>query len=601
MLFIFLFSVSVSGDLRDSKIPRSGAGNLAALNSVGEGEADQFTTYYGGYTVTVLEAGYNSVVTDGGTITIEASIWDHDGDVGSMVFSLGNHSVSADGSPGRHNFSNYGGYSITNATTYYIVLVCHDCDGSNYWQCDDANPDSDTYRTQNNGATWGDDGSTGYVWALYDEPPPDPDPEINFSYINSTSSNSGFPVAAPLVYDSGEWNFTFNVSDNNLDTVTVSLINSSSLQFQTNFSGGDINFSLAVFNFSGLFLQDFGGNPFNLSVWANDTTGSSDYDSYLFNVTDSVDPVCMGFINDSILNNSYYNFSAICSDESFFSLNVSCDNGFNFYEDGLDTDSYNFTNSTLILSDTSCIYRACDGHTLSSLSRDSFHTLSEEKVSYHTLSGIHRVNVSFYPLSSGVDKVSVWKEKDRIRFEYVFNKSVKGPKSFIYRASDRAVYIPSDKYKGWIVDPVSNTWFDSNLANDPGARVDVERVSYEEYQITVFSDSHNLVFESIGELNCISGSFDIDLIPVFSGKDSFDSVQEAIYYLGVLAFWIALIVIMFQVRGLHGRHVALFNMLQLLFGLWAGVLWYRFSFFLGLPIFAAAISVFYGFIVSADN
>lgn len=418
----------------------------------------------------------------------------------------------------------------------------------------------------------------------------------NIPFIRIEGGNNSlnsFNLPGNVSFGSGLWYFFAVVEDFDLSWVYQEIRNTSGLVSSSNESG---NFFLTV-NSSA--FNDFAANNFTYTVKAGNGFGNVSSLSYNFLVFDEILPMCL--VSDaSVMNDSTYNFSIPCVDENFFSFNVSCSNGFSYYVDGLNVKSYLFENSTLILGDTVCDYRYCDGHTARSLKKDSFSKKSGDSVTFFTKVKKKPYNVTFSALSEYPEKIETFKDDDRIRFTFYFSKSQgKKARSFIYHASESSIYLESEEYKGWIVDPVSLTWFDSNIGNDPDALVTVERVSFTDWKITVQSDKDVLEFESIGELNCLTDSQTIEAVVVGPGKTSFDDLSEALLYWGFTFLWLIFVVLLFVVPGRHGGPIQLFNILQFIISVMCFFLWINFSgifFLMSILTLGGGATVFLSFL-----
>lgn len=343
----------------------------------------------------------------------------------------------------------------------------------------------------------------------------------------------------------GTWTFYRTVVDNNLSYLIFTLRNATNIVYsdsRNNVTGSSVNFTGTTF-------ADFGGNPFNVSIWANDTFGASTFVSYIFNVTDTQSPACEYFVNDSGATNSTYTFDVTCYDENFFSLNVTCDNGFSSFVEGLNVVQYAFNSSFSLTANTTCQATYCDGHTLEALSSSFIveYTAPEE---VKTISNGYK-NKFYDVINESVITKNIL--KDRISFTVAKQKDVKLSKdevrSFYYEASPNSYYFPSTKYKGWIVDGDAKTWFDGNIENDKDAKVTVKRISPTLWKIDVVSVQEVLEFESIGELNCVTDYFNITSInmPIEYREDTEFVVGECPRNLNtVMMSFVMVIIILFM-------------------------------------------------------
>ncbi len=111
-------------------------------------------------------------------------------------------------------------------------------------------------------------------------------PIIIFEIVNNSGGIFNISNGVVLEYFSGIWNWLFTIEDLNPDWHNVTFLNSS----------GDILVSVTerTINFHDtpdmLFIDFINGNPYNLTIWANDTNKNVTQASILFNVTEAVTP-----------------------------------------------------------------------------------------------------------------------------------------------------------------------------------------------------------------------------------------------------------------------------------------------------------------------
>jgi len=416
--------------------------------------------------------------------------------------------------------------------------------------------------------------------------------------LNVNNSNGKFPVSPGAVYeyDPGLWQFNVSVLDDDLVNFTYWVYNSSGLIVT------DSSYSFGLPSISGAHFTDFGGNPFNISYRAIDKNGAAGFASFLFNVTDSVFPVCYGFDNENVTNNTFHVFDVDCYDENFFSFNLSCDNGFNFSVDGLNNQSYHLYNTSLILEDTVCSYNYCDGHTARELSRDFYVRKVNDSVIVE-----HGNYKNILKINSEADFRLIYDKKiDRVTYTLDFRKSkneaIKRGNlraySFVYGTSGYSFEMPGDDYDGWIVDAGAGTWFDTEQRTDKDARTEINRFNRTHYEITIYTYYDVLEFESIGELNCQSGSFTLYSVPVSAGGGldirEFSSVPESLFYIFLVLFWIILLVMTLLIKGAHGRTIGLLNIFQMVVGFVSGSAWISYNFLIGFPLIFVAVGFFVG-------
>ena len=106
-------------------------------------------------------------------------------------------------------------------------------------------------------------------------------------------------------------------------------------------------------------------------------------------------------------------------------------------------------------------------------------------------------------------------------------------------------------------------------------------------------------FDSVGELNCVD---DTQILTSFVpppeydrelGRE-FDNIPQAMYYIFLLVFWITIVTVLFAVPGSSGKRIQLFNVLQVLVGIVAGVKFFKFSYIIGLTVMLVALVIFVG-------
>lgn len=421
-------------------------------------------------------------------------------------------------------------------------------------------------------------------------------PGPNISLNNVSNDKGSFVIPGNISFIYGNWSFggvAVNVSGP-LSWVSEEIRNNSHIIFFRNESD---NFDFVV---NGSVFVDFGGNNFNYSVKAQGVNSRVSHNSSEFTVIDTINPFCSGLVSVSVENNTNYSFNIHCVDDNFYSLELNASNGFYHLIKDINAPYFDYLNITLIEEDTLIHYRFCDGHTRTELKQDSFHKLKDKKITFNSrVKGVYK-NVSFYALSSVPESVEVTRKKDRISFDFRFQN--KGPKikTFVYESSEEAVYVESEVFPGWIIDPISNTWFDAVLVDDPSAVVSVERIDVNQWLIRIDSDKDTIRFSSIGELNCVSGTYLVSaVIPSVPVIKEFEGLTQLIYYFGMTLFWFVCVLALFVVKGVHGGPVQVFNVMQFLLGFFVSLLWLNFSVLLFLVILGPAVVVFLGFLKKA--
>ena len=318
-------------------------------------------------------------------------------------------------------------------------------------------------------------------------------PKITFNNINI--SGNIYNLTNNTIYEFGFGDITFSVSIEDDDLLEVNYTFGNATGVVQHGSNNTIH---------SIVFRSFIGNPFNITVSASDTAGNITRSWLFYNFTDTSAPAVFGLNNDSIANNSGYEWDFSIIDSSVFSVYVSCDNGFSDNRTGLNSQNYSYSNSTLITSNTTCDWHICDGHTALELSKSWRVEKNLKTASFITTYSTHELEYIGdydYMLSHTL-------EKDRISWQMNFGNTPKGWKQyqFIYRPPAQSYYFPSDKYPAWIVD-TSETWFDLDCDVDD---IFVQKINGE-YRITMETDKDTLECSSIGELNCFDFTTTIEL------------------------------------------------------------------------------------------
>lgn len=430
-------------------------------------------------------------------------------------------------------------------------------------------------------------------------------PNVTVLKVVSPGGVTYNPPFGVLEFEFGDWMAYGSATDPDLQELNISVHNFSDLivMNSTNLSNISVIFSSDV-------IRDFLGNPFNVSViaWDNDSSNST---AELFNVTDTVSPVCVGFDNVSVTNNSVYTWAVSCSDESFFSLNVSCPQYSN-YTEGLNVENWGFSDSFVVNITNDCIIKYCDGHTSRILSEDFRVVFRNSSLEVSNKGRFNRF--SAYTDRDSV-RVSSVRGVDRVSFvfDYRDSREIFDPeryegdhslkhRTFFYEASPGSYYFDDDKYKGWIVDGRSKVWFDANVRNDAGAVVDVQRFNFTHWKIVVSSTENILEFESIGQLNCVDAIQQIKVVSPGPGVDiegikEFETIPQAMFHIFMVFLWIVFVIMALSLRGPNGKTIQFFNILQMLVAFVEGTAFIKFSVLIGFPIIFVGLGIFIGLIM----
>ena len=314
-------------------------------------------------------------------------------------------------------------------------------------------------------------------------------PIIYFSVVEIQGIEYPLVNNAVYEYDTTFWNWTGAVLDTDLLGFNVTFYNNTNgIVYQ---SLNNVNVTSIPLNTS-FYFREF-SNPYILSVSAWDLN-STTHANVTFNITDTSTPVCTGFTNTSQLNNTDYIWGVSCTDDSFFSMNITCDNGFTLFEGGLDVYTYAVTNSTRIIADTLCTYEYCDGHT----KKDIDVNIKSPKKGKKEFDNKISIETDTY-----LDTFKTHYKRDRYSFEV--HPMLKTNKISFTVKSDEHIYImPQEHYLGWLIS--GEYWID--FENDDISHIEINRTSSKEVQVSIRfkKDVSTMEFNSIGKLNCGTGT-----------------------------------------------------------------------------------------------
>ena len=324
-------------------------------------------------------------------------------------------------------------------------------------------------------------------------------PVIFFAQVNTTLGLTDLADGVVIQYAAGVWNWLVSIVDTDAQHFNASWYNSSGYSLAS-IAGNPAMFGLNTSD--GLFVAFVSGNSYFLNVTVNDTFGAETNGSLMFNVTDTLPPSC-NF--EAAWGDLPYNFTfnVSCADEHFFSLNVTCPaNNLTFNVTGLDVTSYFFNETWYFNVTDTCSFIYCDGHTDNVVAFEPVISFDKSRVELVDLSGRPSGVVSV----AGLNEITPVVRSDRISFNVKINDLGKAHKVY-YEVPPDAVYLQSDEYFGWIVSLQARSWFDFN--NDFGIRPTVKRVNATLFELTFVTNEKFIVLESVGSLNCVSGSFGV--------------------------------------------------------------------------------------------
>lgn len=404
-------------------------------------------------------------------------------------------------------------------------------------------------------------------------------PVIDFLFVDNFLGRDNFTDGGVFEYVGGEWNLSVNVI--NYDYFNLSLYNNSGLEKS---QVGNLVMSLEDEFFSSFDSK----NPYNFSVWSNNIFGTA-FDSILFYINDTVLPMCVGNLNDvEVVEGSVFGWAVNCTDEFFFSFNMSCDSGYGFYEENINNQSYFFNGSFQVVNDSVCLYEFCDGHTKRSLED----LVVKKDLENKTL----EVEGKRLVLSHSVYDIELVKKYDRYVFCFDFESGAK--LNYVSVDIPDGCYHIDSGYVGHLVCPAERLWWD--FVN-PAVGVDVigDKVYFDLRKVK----GNRVCFDSVGKFNCVSGVQNINSVALPYNRrgvigQEFVSVQQALFYVFLLVFWLTLVIILFTVKGKAGDTVQIFNIFQFFIGFVAGFGWFKFSFIIGFSVIFVAIAIFIGLILN---
>ncbi len=127
----------------------------------------------------------------------------------------------------------------------------------------------------------------------------------------------------------------------------------------------------------------------------------------------------------------------------------------------------------------------------------------------------------------------------------------------------------------------------------------IYNVRFEEGKIIVKNKGEkNVCFNSIGELNIVSGQQNISLKPRppqgWDERDTseFNSPQQAIFWIFIYALWICFLVATIKMKGTRNKSIQLFNIFQCFIGIVAGLGFMQFSYIIGFSTIFVGVAVF---------
>ena len=316
-------------------------------------------------------------------------------------------------------------------------------------------------------------------------------PIIMFNQMNNSGGIFNLSNDNDLEYYAGAWSFEITIDDDDITFINYTIYNQSGGQVYSINSTTPI--TLVAPNLS---FVDFTGNPFNISVWVNDSNGNQTFRNITIAVNDTGDPICLGLNNFTINNNTEHEWTSACTDEHFFSFNITCTGGSTHSQlvTGLSTESYTYINSTTITANTTCEIEYCDGHTKNKISPMTF----SDEDSHFKRTIDYTITLTS---DTELDEFEFELEEDRYKFKIKTNNIVNNI-SFIIDSLHPIQIMDQVEFTGWII--TQDYWIDFVNSEVKFARV--SRIN--QTSVEVFLEFRHplsaITFNSIGKLNCVS-------------------------------------------------------------------------------------------------
>ena len=319
----------------------------------------------------------------------------------------------------------------------------------------------------------------------------------------------------------GDHVVSFSIIDDDLTNYTIVLRNDTMIIYnQTCYS------SIGHFNFSASLFYDF-QNTYNFSITAQDNDNTT-YSERLFNLTDSGIPTMTGDDDVSMIKGENYTFNLIALDEYVWSFELVCSNGHAYHESAIGLEEYHYTGSFIVQTDITCYFNVSDGHTANVMTALDIYS-DKQTLTFNDLTLRAEQNIT---------KITYEKKQDRYTFCYETSDKETELKIYI---PESCVIAPRSKYKGHYVCLKENLAIDFEGLN-------AIKVMTEEYIIIDVSKtkSQDICFNSIVELNTLSGSFSIEsYVPqgLFAYEVDTESIGSILLLFIFLFFYLALWVI----------------------------------------------------------
>lgn len=324
--------------------------------------------------------------------------------------------------------------------------------------------------------------------------------EIEFYTFNLTNNSNISSSTIPYTL-----NFEYNITANIEDIITCKLYEDSILVNTSIINATEQSYR----NISKTFTSQVNYTSFNYELICNDSS---------INATDTNKTI--NVLIDETQPEIYFYYpldSNISATKEMLSLNVSFedDNLYNatitvyfpnesiYYTNNsgiINTTTFNFTEELNLSgeSDGSWIVQAkgCDGHTKQliddyAISKD----LVNKKLTYNN-------EVSITIINEDITDLNTIRYDDRYSFEFLLNSKSMLPSNVKFQlySTEPLTYLKDSIYKGHFI--TGKYWVDFELENYTEEPYLIERIDDNNYYITITTTKKELIFKSIGELNC---------------------------------------------------------------------------------------------------
>lgn len=351
-------------------------------------------------------------------------------------------------------------------------------------------------------------------------------------YNDSTFTNFNQTGLSFFEFRIGIHELIYTVIDDDLANFTLSNYNSQ----------GKLLFNVTLFNVTAqpingtTFFNFTDSNPYNLTLFAIDTVGNWSFVSYLYNVTDTIDPVISGTENETVIQNDTFVFNIHAFDEYLWSFNIVCDNGINFSKSEIANQSFTYAGTILSLNESmSCVGNVSDGHT-DRIMRDIDIVNPIEDKSKLEFDGL------ILDAREDIKRVTYVKNVDRYNFCY---ETVSKEDELSIDIPSGCVRAPNSPYKGHYVCEQQRLAIDFEGDNP---------VKYSDENLIVIdtskSSTNNICFNSIIELNTVQFTKFVEVTIPETPQGSlltfcfdFNNMSHVLFLFALAMFYLGLVTI----------------------------------------------------------